>query len=267
MSMFENPAGRAPASGKALVAPSAAEVPGAATLPGRNRIRNGAFTVNQRGLTGTVTLAAGAYGHDGFKAGASGCTYTIASSGNGDVTLTITAGTLLQVIEGPLYVPEGGPYVLSWSGSALARVYQGSASGAYAASPITTPDLTAGTSVTVEFGTGTLTRAQFEPGTLATGFERRDDEIRRCARYYQRAVLTLSRLSGAAAFNGGFQNLRLAPMRTTPTASISNTTGGSYGGALGADSLSANVDVRVYFAAAGAEGDWTNALLTLSAEL
>ncbi|MFN5350882.1 MAG: hypothetical protein ACK5A0_15345, partial [Polaromonas sp.] len=59
----------------------------------KNRIINGQLNINQRGVSGTVTLAAGAYGHDRFKAGASGCTYTFATSAN-VTTLTITAGTL-----------------------------------------------------------------------------------------------------------------------------------------------------------------------------
>ena len=65
----------------------------------KNRIINGQLNINQRGVSGTVTLAAGAYGHDRFKGGASGCTYTFATSGN-VTTLTISAGSLIQVIEG-----------------------------------------------------------------------------------------------------------------------------------------------------------------------
>ena len=65
----------------------------------KNAIINGNFAVNQRAVSGTVTLAAGAYGHDRFKAGASGCTYTFATANN-ITTLTISAGSLIQVIEG-----------------------------------------------------------------------------------------------------------------------------------------------------------------------
>jgi len=65
----------------------------------KNAIINGNFQINQRGVSGTVTLAAGAYGHDRFKAGASGCTYTFATSNN-VTTLTISAGSLIQVVEG-----------------------------------------------------------------------------------------------------------------------------------------------------------------------
>ena len=150
----------------------------------RNRIINGAFGVNQRGVSGTVTLASGAIGHDRWKAGAAGCTYTFSTSGT-DKLITISAGTLLQVIE-DLHVPEGGVYRLGWSGNANARVYQGSPSGSYASGPLQTGTLTAATHTTVEFSTGSVTRVQFEPGTIATVFERRNfsQEVIFCQRYF-----------------------------------------------------------------------------------
>jgi hypothetical protein len=150
----------------------------------RNRIINGNFAINQRVKSGTVTLTSGQYGHDRWKAGASGCEYTFATSGL-DTTITITSGTLVQVIESAFV--EGGVYSASWTGTAQARVYQGSPSGSYAAGPLTTGSLTAATATSIEFGTGTLTRVQVEPGAVVTPFERRDDELRRCLRYYQKS--------------------------------------------------------------------------------
>ena len=73
----------------------------------------------------TVTLAPGAYGHDGVKAGASGATYTFAASGL-ETTLTITAGSLILPIEAGLN--EGGSYVASNAGTAPVRVWQGTGS-------------------------------------------------------------------------------------------------------------------------------------------
>lgn len=61
-------------------------------IGGRNRIINGTFAVNQRAFSGGA-LSAGSYGHDRWKAGAGGATYTV----TGEVA-TITAGTLLLVI-------------------------------------------------------------------------------------------------------------------------------------------------------------------------
>lgn len=153
----------------------------------RNRLRNGGFWFNQRGAASASTsYAASAYVLDGWKAGANGVTLSFAAAANGDVTVTITAGTLLQIVEGVYLLREGGSFVLSWTGTATARVYQGAASGSYAASPVAASGLTAGTNTTVEFGTGTLTLVQFEPGTSPTVFERRDDEERRCLEYYWR---------------------------------------------------------------------------------
>lgn len=165
----------------------------------RNRIINGNFAINQRAVvTASTSYAAGAYGLDRWKAGAGGVTFSQAPATNGDNTLTLTAGTLVQVIEGGLYVPEGGTFVLSWAGSATARVYQGSASGAYAASPIVVNGLTAGTNVTIEFATGSIGFVQFEPGDTPSSFERRDDEYRRCMRYFEKATVSL--------IAGGFTN-------------------------------------------------------------
>jgi hypothetical protein len=155
----------------------------------RNRIRNPSFAINQRGKTGTIVLAAGAYGHDGVKAGANGATYTASTAGL-DTTLTITAGSLILPIEYVLI--EGGSYVLSQAGTAPARVWQGtgtSGSGSYAAAPFAVTGLAAATQTDVEFGVGTVLRPQFEPGTLATAFERRPTaiELELCQRYFQKS--------------------------------------------------------------------------------
>jgi hypothetical protein len=152
----------------------------------RNRLRNASFAINQRGVSGTVTLAAGAYGHDGVKAGASGATYTFSTSGI-DTTITISSGSLILPIESAAI--EGGSYTLSQAGTARARVWQGtgsSGSGTYAACPQTVTGLTAATQTNVEFTTGTILRPQFEPGAVATAFERRPPgyELRLCQRYY-----------------------------------------------------------------------------------
>lgn len=154
----------------------------------RNRIINGNFVINQRAVTGTVTLAAGAYGHDRWKAGAAGCTYTFATSGN-DTIITISAGSLMQVVEDKNV--EGGVYCLSNAGTAQARIaISGAAtSGSYAAAtqaaPLTTAAANSGQAVTVEFSTGTINKAQLEPGTTAFPFERRNIglELLLCQRY------------------------------------------------------------------------------------
>lgn len=199
----------------------------------RNRLRNGVFGVNQRAVSGTVTLAAGAYGHDGWKAGAAGCTYTFSGS-----TITITAGSLTQVVEDRDV--EGGPYWLSWAGTATGRL---NSAGAYAASGIG-GTLTAATSAFVEFSLGTLSAIQLEPGSVATPFERRPYalELAVCQRYYntsydgtpagtagaaanRRVAVSTSATTPGVQFQVSFPTT----MRTTPTVAFYNPTTGAAG--------------------------------------
>lgn len=190
----------------------------------RNRIVNGNFAVNQRNAgSGSTAYAAGAYVMDRWKAGAGGCTLSWSTAASGDVTVTITAGTLMQVIEGSLYLPEGGAYVMNWVGTAQARVTPagGSASAYYG--NIVLAGLTAGANLTVEFGTGTVSAVQLEPGTAATPFERRDDELRRCQRYYLQLTgpAYFMQFSGYAPSGANaITTLTFPSMRTAPTASF-----------------------------------------------
>jgi len=142
----------------------------------RNKLINGNFGINQRVVSGTVTLTANQYGHDYWKAGASGCTYTF-STVNNVTTITITAGTLTQIINGKNLF--SGTHVLSWVGTAQGRV----GAGAYGASGLTA-SVTGGANTTVEFGTGTLSLVQFEPGNTPTTFEFRLNELQLCQQRY-----------------------------------------------------------------------------------
>ena len=173
-----------------------AEVPTNADLPtvlspylGRNLIINGDFSVNQREVTGTVVLAAGIYGHDRFKAGASGCTYTFATSA-GVTTLTITAGSIQHVIEATDL--PATDVILSWTGTAQGKIDAGS----YGASGTVTDTTTGGANVTVEFNTGTLAHVQLEIGDTATDFEYVNpaDQLVRCQRYFERLGQPSSRI-------------------------------------------------------------------------
>lgn len=156
---------------------------------GVNKIINGDFAINQRAYVSGAALAAAAYGHDRWKSGAGGCTYTFTVTLPG-TTITITSGTLTQVIEAGMI--EGGVMTLSWTGTAQARVYQGAPTGAYAASPAMTT-LTAGTNTTVEFNAGTLARVKLETGGVATSFQPQSlsKSMLDCQRYYQRWTDTI----------------------------------------------------------------------------
>ncbi len=190
---------------------------GAALLPGfRNLLRNASFMINQRGVAGTVTLAAGAYGHDGVKAGAGGATYSFATVGI-DTVLTITSGSLILPIEAGMMA--GGAYVLSQAGSAQARVWQGTGdagTGSYVGVPLLAVGLSANTQTNVEFSTGTLLLPQFEQGAVATAFERRPSSIEAvlCLRYFQMlqgGVFVMSWGPGNAAGYGVISQMRAMP--------------------------------------------------------
>jgi hypothetical protein len=180
----------------------------------KNAIINGDFDVNQRAVSGTVTLAVGVYGHDRWKAGASGCTYTFATSNN-VTTLTISSGSLIQVIEGLNL--QSGTYTLSWTGTAQGKI----GAGSYASSGITGL-ATGGTNLNIEFGVGTVSLIQFEKGSTATPFDFRSigQELVLCQRYFQ--------LAGGAAsgsFDGSTTTIQiteklLVTMRIPPAGSI-----------------------------------------------
>lgn len=145
----------------------------------KNLLINSNFAVNQRGVSGTVTLAAGAYGHDRWKAGSGGCTYTFSSTG-GITTLTISSGTLMQVVEGANL--RFGTNTLSWVGSAQGRI----GSGSYGASGVTA-SVAGGSNLSVEFGVGTVSTPQFERGETPSSYEFRPiaTELSLCQRYYE----------------------------------------------------------------------------------
>ena len=180
---------------------------------GKNAIINGNFAINQRDKSGTVTLAAGFYGHDRWKAGASGCTYTFATSAN-VTTLTITAGSLQQVIGGANLFTD--TYALSWQGTAQGKI----GAGAYSASGVT-GSVTGGANLTIEFGTGTLSLVQFERGTVATPFDARPESVEAalCGRYARLIGVSLEWVAGGAS-----ERLLVPstwpPMRATPTATF-----------------------------------------------
>ena len=215
----------------------------------KNRIINGGLILNQRGyVSGTALGSVLAYGHDRFKGGASGGTYTFTQGALGvNTTITITAGSLIQVVEG-CNVAEGGTYVLSWTGTAQGRLNGGS----YGASgTVTVTGWTPGANLNVEFNTGTLGNVQLEKGSTATSFDYRPygTELALCQRYYQRYTATgIGVACTTVSAGGGF--VFPVPMRVSPT--IGNGSFTSGGGTF-AVTNTANTSTVLYNAAS----NWT----------
>ena len=145
---------------------------------GKNLLINTNFLINQLGKSGTITLAAGAYGHDMWKAGASGCTYTL-SVLEGVTTLSISAGSLLQIVEGTNIIT--GDYTLSWVGTSTGRI----GAGGFSATPVSAAE-TGGVNLSVEFGLGTVSRPKLEQAASATPWqpETFGSELSSCQRYF-----------------------------------------------------------------------------------
>lgn len=155
--------------------------------PAANLVINGDFRVNQVGYVSATALSAGTYGHDQWKAGASGGDYSFTQL-KSSTQITIASGkSLIQPIEDANVV--GGSYVLSWTGTAQARagVNTLTPSGAYAASPLSIAGQTAGTAMSIEFNSGTLGTVKLESGAIATPFIMRpyDQELVTCQRYFE----------------------------------------------------------------------------------
>lgn len=174
------------------------------TFAYKNLLIDAGFTINQRAYVSGAVLASGAYGHDRWKAGASGGNYSFTQLAS-NTQITIASGkSLIQVVEDKNV--SGTSYVLSWEGTAQARYAVNSATpaGSYAASPIVITGQTAGTTMSVEFNTGTLSKPQLELGAVATSFDVRPygTELALCQRYYES---TFS-IGSAPVQNGGATN-------------------------------------------------------------
>jgi hypothetical protein len=191
----------------------------------KNRIIDGGFIINQRVYTSGTSLSAGSYGHDRWKAGSGGGTYTFTQGSLGvNTTVTITAGTLVQVIEG-CNLAEGGTYVLSWTGTAQGRLN----GGTYGSSgTVTVTGWTAGANLSVEFNTGTLGSVQLEAGSTATSFDYRPygTELSLCQRYFYLINGTNTSGVGAGEVSGTNSLMYYSNpvnMRAAPTIAQSGT--------------------------------------------
>lgn len=155
---------------------------------GKNIIINGGFSINQRVYVSSATLAATFYAHDRWKAGASGGDYSFTQMVFPTEITIATGKSLIQVIEDKNVV--GGTYTLSWEGTAQGRyaVNSDTPAGSYASSPITIFSQNPGTTMSVEFDAGTLSKPKLELGTIVTDFELplAASELIECQRYYEK---------------------------------------------------------------------------------
>jgi len=202
---------------------------------GRKNLLINDFSVNQKVVSGTVVLSAGVYGHDRFKAGSGGCTYTFSKSA-GVTTIIISAGTLLQIIEGS-DMPSS-PVVLSWTGSAQGRIN----GGTFGASGAVTATTTGGSNTTVEFNTGTLSKPQLELGDTVTDFEfvSPATQLARCQPYFQKSY-DLTVVPGTITTVGNHKNegigtasplntvFYITQLRATPTVTFYSPATGAIG--------------------------------------
>lgn len=194
----------------------------------KNRIIDGGFTINQRVYVSGTSLASGTYGHDRWKGGASAGTYTFTQGALGvNTTITITAGSIIQVIEG-CNLPEGGTYVLSWTGTAQGRLN----GGTYGSSgTVTVTGWVAGTNLNVEFSTGTCGSVQLEKGSTATSFDYRPfgTELNLAQRYFEKStVFVVANSASYTPFVFPYATKRAAP--TVVATGIPSTISGSNSG-------------------------------------
>jgi len=189
----------------------------------RNVIINGNPTINQRDyVSGTATSGANQYTLDRWRVVTSG--ENISFTDSADVrTVTAPAGGCEQVVEGLSIV--SGTYTLNWTGTATATV---DGSAVAKGGNVT---LSGGTNATVKFSSGTFTKVQLEPGSVATSFEQRPigTELALCQRYYSKTDAYIKMLSAGPVVLDTMQIHFHYPseMRTAPTLSYLGSTIGS----------------------------------------
>lgn len=200
----------------------------------RNLLINGNFAVNRRVyVSGTATVGGNQYTLDRWRVVTTGQSITFGAAAP-DRVVTCPAGGLEQPIEAGMVA--GGVYTLSWIGTATAKV-----NGVAITNGGNTSSLPANTQVTVQFASGTVTNAQFELGTTATPYQRRQLAVEQmlCMRYYQTSYQGVApatpgaaagRIVDLAASTSAYGVLRVylsPPMRIAPATVVYNpTTGG-----------------------------------------
>ena len=156
----------------------------------KNLLVNSGFWFNDTGYVSNTALLNTEYGHDNYKAGSGGCTYTFTQSGNLPIQINITAGSLVTAIEDFNYADYSEDVTVSWGGTAQARAVNGLTTNlleeSYAVSPITVTK-TANIGLSIEFGIGTVGKIVAVRGSSTVGWGEYDigQEKLRSQRYNQ----------------------------------------------------------------------------------
>lgn len=199
-----------------------------------NLVVNGNFAINQRVYaTGTPTTVANQPTLDRWRVVVSGQSITFGAA-SPDRVVTAPSGGMEQSIQpdGPVAYVAGGVYTLSWVGTATATV-----NGNAITNGGNTAPLAANTPITIRFSSGTVSKVQFNAGTVALPFERRGDlELFYCEADYQKSY-ALGTAPGTNTTVGAYlgsgnvaatisTNIRLGrPMRLAPIVSPWDTNG------------------------------------------
>lgn len=190
-------------------------------LPNKNLIINPHFGFNQRGYSSGDSLASGDYAHDRWVATTASTAYTFSTT-TPSTTITITSGTLTQVVKGDNII--GGTYTLSWEGTATAKI----GSGSFGSSPQTATGVTRNSNLNITFATGTVAKVKFEEGDTATRWVTPDivGERYKCYAYYWDSEGSASTLfSGDVTNTSYYWGQAALPVRMvlTPTVTLTNT--------------------------------------------
>lgn len=196
------------------------ELDAAINASSSNKLINSSFLVNYAQAADSGALAANAFWREGWLAGPSGCTY---SYSNATGILTITAGAMIQIVDGITEGISSGTYAITWEGTATASV-----AGAARAKGDTFT-LANRQVFTVSFGVGTMYNPQIVMGQNVNSYVHPTltSERMRCQPYFWRSPLMDS---GALATNTAnwYGSIVFVPplnMRATPIMTTFNSAG------------------------------------------
>ncbi len=198
----------------------------------KNLLFNGDFALNQRSFAGGA-LAAATYGHDRWKADANGANYSLA----GDV-VTLTSGTLVQIIESPGLAGEivtigigeltGGNVDIDIAGQAgTISAGAGRVGATLGIPPGSTGNITL--KITPTSGAVTFKQVQLERGNMASLFAKRPaaTELALCQRYFEVLKYSTGSYGDVGNVAGTFIPFNVQK-RVSPTMTmIAHTTGGA----------------------------------------